>query len=275
MFIGADAMNMRGAKTSGRHAPRALPRPSVIALLEPLFRGELAPIGERLVCAPEVPCEALRVSDLVKSEALLADVLNRHAAVHRVTDGDLRAVASAWSLEYLSVLLPPLVAGASVFHHGFPAAASQMWVRFDGRGEPVDFHVRELGVPQHGADTAQRYAPLLWQHLSPLFSAIARLTRIAPKILWGNAARILEPILDRGVALTGGVASLVRDREHLLHAATWAHGAANPLHGRQREVVRPQDGRAVRVKLHRQCCLNHLLPGEGYCSICPLAPQHR
>jgi ferric iron reductase protein FhuF len=268
-------MNMRGAKTSCRHALRALPHPSVIALLEPIFRGELAPLGERLMCAPEVPSGALRVSELVASGALLAEVLNRHAAVHRVTDGDLRAVASAWSLEYLSVLLPPLVAGASVFHHGFPAAASQMWVQFDGRGEPMSFHIRELGAPMHGTDTAQRYAPLLWQHLSPLFSAIARLTRIAPKTLWGNAARILEPIFDQGVTLTGGSAPFMQDREHLLHSAAWAQGAANPLHGRQREITRWQNGREVPVKLHRQCCLNHLLPDEGYCSICPLAPQHR
>lgn len=244
----------------------------MIALLEPIFRGELQPLGERLVLAPQVPPEALRVSDLVASGGLLADVLQRHAKVHRVTGGDLRAVASAWSLEYLSALLPPVVAGASVFHHGFPVAASQMWVRFDGAGEPASFHIRELGAPLHGADTAQRYAPLLWQHLSPLFTAIAGLTRIAPKILWGNAARILEPILDQGVVLTGGSAPLVQDREHLLYSAAWAQGEANPLHGRQREVMRWQDGRPMPVKLHRQCCLNHLLPDEGYCSICPLAP---
>jgi hypothetical protein len=34
-------------------------------------------------------------------------------------------------------------------------------------------------------------------------------------------------------------------------------------------------GRAHTVKLHRQCCLFHLLPREGYCGACPLSPAHR
>lgn len=245
----------------------------MIPLLEPIFRGELAPLGERLMCAPEIPSGAVRVSDLVGSGALLADVLNRHAKVYRVTGGDMRAVASAWSLEYLSALLPPVVAGASMLHHGFPVAASQMWVQIDDYGESASFHIRELGTSLCGANTAQRYAPLISQHLSPLFAAIAELTRIAPKILWGNTARILEPVLDQGALLANGSASLIQDREHLLRSADWPKGTTNPMYGRQREVVRWQEGRPALVKLHRQCCLNHLLPDEGYCSICPLAPQ--
>ena len=29
------------------------------------------------------------------------------------------------------------------------------------------------------------------------------------------------------------------------------------------------------VKLHRECCLNYLLPHEHHCNACPLAPEHR
>ncbi|QNK71393.1 siderophore-iron reductase FhuF [Variovorax sp. PAMC26660] len=262
---------MQGGETSCKNEPRALPRPSVIALLEPIFRGELAPLGERLVCTRDLPPDALRVADLASSTEMLAGVLHRHAKFRRVEDNDLRAVASAWSLAYLSVLLPPVVAAASVLQHGFPVAASQMWVQFDGRGAPSHFHIRELGAPLHGTDTAQRYAPLLWHHLAPLFEAVAGLTRLAPKILWGNVARVLEPILDQAVALTGGAAPITQDRAHLLQSAAWPQAATNPLHGRQREVVQWRGGRQVPTKLHRQCCLNHLLPDEAACSACPLA----
>lgn len=263
-------MNVRGAKTSCGDDRRALPRPPVISLLEPIFRGELAPLGERLVCAQDLPPDALRVTELASSTDLLAGVLHQHAKFRRVEDNDLRAVASAWSLAYLSVLLPPVVAAASVLQHGFPVAAAQMWVQLDGRGVPLRFQIRELGAPVRGAATAQRYAPLLWHHLAPLFAAVGGLTRLAPKILWGNAARVLEPILDQAVALTGGAASITRDREHLLQSAAWPQAVTNPLHGRQREVVQWRDGHQMPVKLHRQCCLNHLLPGETACGACPL-----
>jgi ferric iron reductase protein FhuF len=242
----------------------------VIALLEPIFRGEFAPLGERLVCAPEVPSDALRVADLASSTEMLAGVLHRHAKFRRAEGNDLRAVASAWSLAYLSVLLPPVAAAASVLQHGFPVAGPQMWVQFDGRGAPLYFHIRELGASLRGTDTAQRYAPLLWLHLAPLFAAVAGLTRLAPKILWGNVARVLEPILDQAVALTGGAASITQDRAHLLQSTAWPQTAANPLHGRQREVVQWRGGHQVPTKLHRQCCLNHLLPGETACGACPL-----
>lgn len=242
----------------------------MISLLEPIFRGELAPLGERLVCAQDLPSHALRVTDLASSNELLGGVLRRHAKFRRVEGNDLRAVASAWSLTYLSVLLPPVVAAASVLQHGFPVAAMQMWVQFDSRGAPSFFQIRELGLPMHGSDTAQRYAPLLWHHLAPLFAAVAGLTRLAPKILWGNVARVLEPILDQAVALTGGAASIAQDHAHLLQSAVWPQAATNPLHGLQREVVRWRGGDPVPLKLHRQCCLNHLLPGETACGACPL-----
>lgn len=249
----------------------------MIPLLAPIFRGELAPLGEGLQCAQAPPADAVRLADLLQPGSRLGEMLRRHARFRGDADADPRAVASVWSLRYLDVLLPPVVAGASVLQHVFPVSAGQVWVRFDGNGDAVSFHVVELGEPRHGATTPQRYGPLLWHHLAPLFAELTRLTRLAPKILWGNLARRLEPILAQGLLLTGGSATIAQDQAHLLHAAAWpdAPGGLNPLHGRQREVPWQHEGRTVAMKLHRQCCLYHLLPGEDYCSACPLAPQHR
>ncbi|MDQ0590043.1 siderophore-iron reductase FhuF [Variovorax paradoxus] len=249
----------------------------MIPLLAPIFRGELAPLGEGLQCAPAPPADAMRVADLLQPGPRLGEVLRRHARFRGDAGSDLRAVASVWSLRYLEVLLPPVVAGASVLQHVFPVSAAQVWVRLDGNGDVLGFHIVELGESRHGAATSERYGPLLWRHLAPLFAELTRLTPLAPKILWGNAARRLEPILQQGLQLTGGSATIAQDQAHLLHTAAWPEAAdgLNPLHGRQREVPWHHEGRTVAMKLHRHCCLYHLLPGEGYCGACPLAPQHR
>jgi ferric iron reductase protein FhuF len=239
----------------------------VIPLLQPLFPGELAVHGEKLQCAAAVPPGAVRVAELVQSPALLAGVLRQNARYRGVAGTDLRPVASAWSLEYIAMLLPPVMAAASMLQHVFPIAAEQAWVRLDAHGAPAGFHIRHIGRPHHGADAAERYAPLLWQHLAPLFEALAASTRLAPKILWSNTARLMEPVFDVALAATGGATSIVRDRQQLLHSAAWPGAPRpNPLHGRERKHP---------VKLHRECCLNYLLPHEHHCNACPLAPEHR
>ena len=251
----------------------------MIPLLKPMFQGALAPLGERLQCAAAAPSDAVCIEDLLQPDALVP-LLHRQAAFRRSTDSDLRAVASAWTLEYLGALLPPVVAAASVLQHTFPMAASQVWVRLDDHGNPCSFHIRDIGESRAGASAAERYAPLFWLHLQPLFTALSQLTRVTPKILWGNAARSLEPILDQALALTGGAAPIQQDRQHLLHSPDWPRDGdgrpcTNPLHGRQRVIHRLHDGQHTPLKLHRQCCLYHLLPGEKHCGACPLAPHYR
>lgn len=242
----------------------------MIPLLAPIFRGELAPLGQRLQLADTVPADAVRVDTL--HGPALASVLRRHARFRQHHGPDLRAVASAWSLDYLGVLLPPVVAAASVLQHVFPVAADAIWVRLDEDGFARSFHLRALGQACPGTPTAQRYAPLLRQHLAPLFAALSCQTRLAPKILWGNVARHLEPILDQALALTGGQPPLAQDRALLLRGPAWAHGAVpepNPMFGERREVL---EG-GIPLRLHRQCCLYYLLPGESHCGACPLAPR--
>ncbi|MDM0009690.1 siderophore-iron reductase FhuF [Variovorax sp. J22G73] len=254
----------------------------MIALLEPLFQGDHARHGEALQCAPQPPADALRVADLIAQPPLLLDLLHRQARHLGADTRDLRPVASAWSLEYLGMWLPPMVAAASVLQHAFPADPEHVWVRFDDDGDPLGFHIRELGRPMPGTSAAQRYAPMFWQHMAPLFAVIGQLTRLAPKVLWSNAARHLETILEEALALTGGAAPIAQDRDRLLRDATWPQPQrTHPLYAPQRQVelqapVRPTpEGRRETLTLYRHCCLNHLLPGESHCGPCPLAPAHR
>lgn len=246
----------------------------MIPLLAPIFRGEWAVYGETLACAPQPPTGAVQVAELIARPELLAALLQQHARHRRVRRPDLRPVASAWSMHYLNALLPPVAAAASLLQHEFPMAPERAWISFEDGAVPQRFHITHEGHARPGTDTAARYTALLFEHLGPLFAQLTRLTRIAPKILWGNAARYLEPVLQQGLLLSGHAPSIAKDLDHLLHQPRWGC-ADNPLFAVQRKVVRMQSGTPAPVTLHRQCCLYYLLPEEGYCGACPLAPEFR
>jgi ferric iron reductase protein FhuF len=246
----------------------------MIPLLEPIFRGDWAPLGEALVCGPP-PAGALRVHDLVHDGERLLALLARHARHRGVTGPDLRPATSVWVLDYLGVLLPPVVSAASVLQHGFPVRADEMWVQLDAGGTPRAFGVPHEGRPLHGTCTMARHGALVDGHLGPLFDTIARLTRVARKILWGNAARQLDAIFEQALRLPGVPASVKADRDGLLAHGHLPDGRPNPMHGSQRVVPRSVAVPEGPVRLHRQCCLYHLLPREGYCGACPLAPHHQ
>lgn len=246
----------------------------MIPLLAPLFQGEWADYGETLACAPQWPTGAISIIQLSSDDILLGHILRRYATQLGVTGNDLRAAASAWSLDYLWALLPPLAAAASVLQHRFPMHANDVAVNLSDKGTPVRFHIAHEGHPMPGSPTGARYDALLEDHLGPLFMSISRQTRLAPKILWGNAARHLEAIFDQVLELTGHAEHVATDRKALLQQPTHADGRPNPLYGLQQTSVRNENGVAATITLHRQCCLFYRLPGQGYCGACPLAPEH-
>jgi ferric iron reductase protein FhuF len=244
----------------------------VIPLLQPLFQGDWARYAETLACDPP-PADAHSLIDLIAEGGPLASVLHRQAEALRCAD--LRPVASAWSLDYLWALLPPVVAAASVLQHVFPVRANTTRLLLGPQGEPLRFHIADEGRQLAGAPVALRYDDLLWHHLQSLFAALHPEARVPLKILWSNAARYLEEVLEQALHLTGGAPHIEHDRLLLLDSPRWPDGRPNPLHLRRREAPCIQDDETRPLKLHRECCLYYRLPGEDYCGACPLAPQHR
>ncbi|MGS1005770.1 siderophore-iron reductase FhuF [Achromobacter anxifer] len=247
----------------------------MIPLLSPLFRGEWAAYAETLHCAAEWPAGAVPVAHLLASDALLDATLRRYAAHLNVAGNDLRAAASAWSLDYLWALLPATAAAASVLQHVFPMRAEDVALSLNDFGAPVRFHIHHEGRPEPASPAAVRYAALLDAHLHPLFKAISRQTRLTQKILWGNTARYLEAILDQALTLTGNAEQIALDKKILLQRPLRPDGTPNPLFGRQRTSARKEDGATAPLLLHRQCCLLYRLPGQSHCGACPLAPEHQ
>ena len=248
----------------------------MIGLLAPIFRGALAPHGEALVCGTP-PARAIPVAALTCASGPLNGIL-AHYADHLGGGDDLRPVASLWSLAYLRALLPPMVAAASVLRHGFPATAAEVWLELDRHREPLRFYIAHEGASLGGADIQARYAPLLQHHLEPLFAELSRVSGLPRKVLWGNAARCLEPVFDQALAMLGPVPALLADRRQLLELPVWHQrgdaGAGpsqlNPLHPRLRAPAHFTPAEAA--TLHRQCCLQYQLPRTGYCGACPLRP---
>lgn len=247
----------------------------MIPLLSPLFQGDWAAYAETLHCAAEWPAGAVPVARLLRSDPLLDTTIRRYAAHLNVSGHDLRAAASAWSLDYLWALLPATAAAASVLQHVFPMRAEDVALSLNSFGAPVRFHIRHAGRPAPASPPAFRYGPLLDAHLDPLFQAISRQTRLAQKVLWGNTARYLEAVLDQALALTGNAEHVALDKKTLLQLPARPDGTPNPLFGRQRTFVRTKDGATAPLLLHRQCCLFYRLPEQGYCGACPLAPEHQ
>ncbi|SEL61639.1 ferric iron reductase protein FhuF [Roseateles sp. YR242] len=246
----------------------------MIPMLEPIFQGEWAPYGETLQCAPQWPASALRLADWLRSPEAMADTLTRYARRWGAGQRDPRAVASAWTLDYLWTLLPPVVAAATVLQHRFPTAASDIALLLDDQGKPLSFHITAEGATLPGSSTAERYHALLHGHLQPLFSALHHHTRVAEKILWSNAARYLGDILEEAEEhLPGPPPLLQQDREHLLERGGWPLTQCNPMQALPRRTA--QGGHGREMPLHSHCCLYYLLPEQPYCGACPLAPQHR
>lgn len=243
----------------------------MIPLLEPLFQGEMRGHGASLSHAAAFPAGAVPVALLLAQPDLLAAQLR--AAAASFDTRDLRPVASAWSNRYLGALLPPVVAAATLLHHRFPA--HDMAVSLAPGGNVAGFHIRDLGIALPGAHAAQRYDMLLRGHLAPLFAELGRQSGLAPKIMWGNAARWLIFLFDAMQGAGDPHASAANgDRAQLIERSD-CHGQENPLSMRRRRAApRPgeQAGTDGLVALHGQCCLYHLLPGHGYCSVCPLDP---
>ncbi|TJZ64737.1 siderophore-iron reductase FhuF [Chitiniphilus eburneus] len=241
----------------------------MIPLLQPLFRGDWSAYAETLVCTPSPPAGAVPVADLIARPGLLHDVMARQARYRRVQGADLRAVASAWTMDYLWALLPGAVAAASVLQHRFPLAPEHLAVALDDLGLPRAFYLCDEGKALPGSDTMTRFGPLLHQHLSPLFVTLSAQTRVPRKILWGSAARYIEGILEQARAQIGPMPGLLADHDLLLDQPRWPDGERNPMHARCGNM-----NQAAPHTLHRQCCLYYLLPDEDYCGACPLGQAH-
>ncbi|GAA0820820.1 (2Fe-2S)-binding protein [Streptosporangium amethystogenes subsp. fukuiense] len=109
------------------------------------------------------------------------------------------------------------------------------------------------------------YRAIMTETLEPLAAAVRRIVKIAPGLLWGNAAS----------ALVGTVGAVTRRRPDLTAKAVRLGRELldrDLLRGTG-EPTEPVPGRPCFVR--RSCCLYYRLPGGGMCGDCALLPPRR
>jgi ferric iron reductase protein FhuF len=243
----------------------------MIEMLAPIFMGRWASYAEALVLDIG-PSPRPSLDEMLADEAFLARMLRRHADF--LGCADLRPAASIWMLRYCELLLPPVVAGATLLMQEFPVASVSLSVELDENAAPRLFHIPHLGRSLPGVSVHARYETLVWEHLSPVVEALVVRAPVARKLLWANVARTMDAIFDVLTEHAPGPAPAL-DREALLHVRTWPGRDRNPLHGEVRSGMRLREGRPTFVPLHRQCCLYFHAPPHLYCGACPIAPEKR
>ncbi|MES2259409.1 MAG: siderophore-iron reductase FhuF [Pseudomonadota bacterium] len=244
----------------------------MIPLLAPLFQGDWAPFGAGLSCLPP-PAGAVRLDRLLAEPDRLGAILRLHAT-HLGTQ-DLRPASTAWLLDYCWMLLPAFTVSATMLQHRLPLRLDQTWLAIDADGHPERLHLADEGQPMPGTPAPERYCELLRHHLPPLIAALARHGRVAERLLWGNAARRVDAVFEQ-ILLAAPLDPRCRaDADVLLVQACWPDGHANPLQGPRRGIDKTVAGAQVHIALHRECCLCYMLPGQEYCTACPLDRANR
>lgn len=222
---------------------------------------DVAEISAYFAIETAPPAEGWRpLTDLFTDPDALADRIT--AVTHRL-DAAERRVAASILFQGLAARLWSPALGAAVAH--------DLLLDLDpGRlyWRPADTGPMPLRAPSPtGWSTGdpERVRTFLYETvvdglLEPLAAAVRRTTRIAPGLLWGNAASALagtvRAIARERPGLTAPAAALVRD---LL--------ARGVLKGTG-ELHEPFPGRHFFVR--RSCCLYYRLPDAGKCGDCAL-----
>lgn len=225
-----------------------------------------------LVPAPCVPaCErvwfgtpAADDADVVLPAEHLAEHLDLLLAGARTlyAGDDARALLSQWSKLHFNLVIPPVLIAARVL--GRPLALTGAAVVLKG-GLPHALWLPHGALGEPCGEPAVLYRSLCVEHLAPLISALARAVRLAPRVLWNNAANTLEYAL-RYELPDGGA-----DLAYLFEQRDWFDtGTANPLYRAIRYVDTVRAALGSPFRSRHVCCLRDRLPGELHCAACPL-----
>lgn len=199
---------------------------------------------------------------------IFQDVIDRFAA--GFPGADRRAVVSLWTMYYFSALTIGAVLAFLELRLSLPLALDAVDVALDpNTGAPGAFVLADFGSTAAG-DPHQALAPALAHHAEPLIGSIARHAKVAPKLIWGNAASYLVWAVEETGRLTDP--ALTREGARLYEDQALADGSRNPLFATFRPIA---DETGATVKQRKVCCLRYCIAAIGGCGAsCPL-PEGR
>ena len=165
---------------------------------------------------------------------------------------DRRALVSYWSQFYLAPLATPVMTALVRLGRPLPLAFATTSLELDAAGRPARFLVR----PATSEATCLGLTGLVEDHLRPFVELCRAQCGIAPRVIWGNAAVILDYVA-RQLGETETLAC-----PEVAACLGWCGGspcARNPL------------AQALCGRRRRTCCLRQRLPGVPSCGeLCPV-----
>ncbi|SDN70285.1 ferric iron reductase protein FhuF [Methylobacterium phyllostachyos] len=176
---------------------------------------------------------------------------------------DRRILVSYWSQFYLAALATPALTALVRLGRPLPLAFDTMSLERDGAGRPCRFRLPAEGC---GSCPAPGLAGLVEAHLRPFVELCHEQCGIAPRILWGNAAVILDYVArELEGSLGDGEGAACDDVADCLGWRAGPACARSPLS----QALCPG---ASGCRRRRVCCLRHRLPGVPSCgALCPVA----
>lgn len=236
---------------------------------------EAWPPLQRLVavhyCGEAPGYSALSLHRLENPE-VLATLLHRFACLYPGVNR--AAVASQWSMNYLSVVMPSMLVPALVTNLVIDLEQDDVaLLHDDARPMTLKFtsEPRPLGPGQWPAYCER----LFFGHLEAIMAGLSTAGGIAPKVLWNNLVVAWDELFRRlGVNLQGRC-DLDLEGAHRWLEQAWIRDGKIQLRQLQRLVDSPAPELGAQISLRRHCCLHFQLhaPVEGefpvWCESCP------
>lgn len=205
------------------------------------------------VCIPLTELGAYR-SELL---AAMAQHYGGDAEIHA------RALLSQWSKYYFWLAAPAGIVALLLRRPLDMSPARTRLLLRNGMPAALYFAADALQPPQ--PDSAACAAALIG-HLQAVIETLASMTRIAPRVFWGNAGNLLDYLAGECAALPGGAGDIEN-----LFCSCLSDGGPNPLRTPVRQVQPRSDLLPNPFRARRVCCMRNEIPGEtNLCASCPL-----
>ena len=232
----------------------------MIPALAPIFPGPFAAIAEPLVLADD-PRPYIGGAELLNDNTL-RELLAGFASNY--SEPEALAVATQWSKWHLSIFLAPVVAANILADWALPTAIEDVGVILSADKRTLAIRLADGGKRARYEGPQQRFAPLMRNHLAPLFLAVSQASGLPAKVLWSNAGNVFENVVARCAEGCGENHPGIADARALLGSRTDPDGRKNPLF----EPVRYSGRGGSRQR--RVCCLRYRMASLPLCKSCPL-----
>lgn len=237
-------------------------------LFENSWTGSLARFASTLRCGspPEAGIALFHCFDQAKAPTFLDQL----TCFCTAPIGCRAATVSEWSKKWLSLFLMHWVWILHTRHRLITCSSADSWLLCDPNGLPYQLVLNQQSVQlcrinlNTSADIHRAYSPLL-RALRYAFATLAAYGKLNTRVLWNNAANIIEATLSYIGLHQSSVRLAYR---YLLETDENDHCLA-PMYHAIRYVPAFYSNLADPVRLRRVCCLRYQLKDQYLCASCP------